>query len=423
MKSYWLLLMTILSGLLPWQQAQALPVTSVQVEVVDSNGGTSRVLLDKMGASLEVVAQQLFLDREVAMLQQEDRAYVDLLTEVGDRVLTGYYVQTAAIDFGEQTRVRFQVRPWDGVVGAPEIDMQFSGIEGHLAQVLEERLPGLRNNIAAIIQGASLEAVDWADGVLRRVVREAVAKELPEFKVAVDLCREQERVLVQVIIYPVGEIVRNVDYELSSQAVPNILLLDLKYKYQEECNRLRGLPLDYIRHHKQELVQQLQEKLLAEPVVRRYHLQPQINLVPQGDLQVDINLTSEEYRIWLEGYADVGREEYNLSGKAHVGRYIEPGAEVFCEAELLLNPTDWNYYLGYTQQYRKSQISYLYGMPHNNNVYRVQYLPNEAWSCRLEYHSRDKRNEYGLRYRIHEFLSAETVYADHELYLRLIGNL
>ena len=415
--------LTVLLGLLPWQQVQALTVEQVQVRVEDSNGGTSKILLDKMGASMQVVAQQLFLDREAEQLETKEQAYQRLLTEVGDRVWTGYYVQKTAISFDRQTLVQCQIRPWDRVVQSPQVDLQFSGIEPHMAQELEARLPGLRQEITQLLEGASLDAVDWADGVLRRVIRQRVEQQLPEFKVAVDLVQELDQVLVQVIIYPVGEDVGNINYQLSSEAIPNLLLVDLKYKYQEECNRLRGLPLEYVKNHQQEIAASLQAKLLAEPVVQRYHLQPQIILVPQNDMELDIILSSSEYRIWLEGYADVGRDEYNLSGRAHVGRYLAPRTEVFCEAELLLNPTDWNYYLGYSQRYKKLQSSYLFGMPHKNNVYRIQYLPDASWSCRLEHHSQDKRNEYGIRYRIHEFLSAETVYADNELYLRIIGNL
>ena len=423
MKSVLILVMTALLSLLPWQQAWAVPVEDVRVEVTDSNGTTSEVLLQKMGASLRVVAQQLFLDREVEQLQEEGPAYAELLTDIGDRVLTGYYVQNTELDFARQTTIRFQVSSWDKTIAEPLVDLQLSGIEPQLATGLEKSLPQLRADIVQTLQGASLDAIDWADGVLRRIIREQVERELPEFKVAVDLVREQEQVIVQVIIYPIGEIVRNVNYQLKSEAIPNILLLDLKYKYQEECERLRGLPLDYVSRHQQELKELLQAKLLAEPVVQRYHLQPQITLVPKNDLELEIVLASAEYRIWLEGYADLGRDEHNLSGKAHVGRYLAPQTEVFCEAELLLNPTDWNYYLGYTHGYKKSRASYLYGMPHNNNVYRIQYLPNKLWSCRLEHHSQDERNEYALRYRIHEFLSAETVYADDEFYLRIIGNL
>lgn len=44
-----------------------------------------------------------------------------------------------------------------------------------------------------------------------------------------------------------------------------------------------------------------------------------------------------------------------------------------------------------------------------------------AFACRA--FSGDNRNEFAVRYRIHEFLSAEYVYGGKDFYLRLIGNL
>ena len=43
--------------------AWAEPVDSVQVRITD-NGGTSGVLLDRMSRSMQVVAEQLFLDKD-----------------------------------------------------------------------------------------------------------------------------------------------------------------------------------------------------------------------------------------------------------------------------------------------------------------------------------------------------------------------
>ena len=42
---------------------------------------------------------------------------------------------------------------------------------------------------------------------------------------------------------------------------------------------------------------------------------------------------------------------------------------------------------------------------------------------RAEHFSGENRNEFGVRYRIHEFLSAEYVYGGKEFYMRIIGNL
>ena len=49
---------------LPLQQAFSAPIEDVAVQVVDTGGGTSKVLLEKMSSSMQVVADQLFLDKD-----------------------------------------------------------------------------------------------------------------------------------------------------------------------------------------------------------------------------------------------------------------------------------------------------------------------------------------------------------------------
>jgi len=42
---------------------------------------------------------------------------------------------------------------------------------------------------------------------------------------------------------------------------------------------------------------------------------------------------------------------------------------------------------------------------------------------RIEHFSGPNSNEFGIRYRIHEFLSTEYVYSKDKTYLRIVGNL
>ena len=71
--------------------AFAEPVESVEVQITD-NGSTSRVLLGRMGKSMQVVAEQLFVDKDSVSINAARGDYERLLAEVGDRVLTGYQI-------------------------------------------------------------------------------------------------------------------------------------------------------------------------------------------------------------------------------------------------------------------------------------------------------------------------------------------
>lgn len=408
---------------LPLQQAFSAQIENVSVQVVDVNGGTSRILLDKMSGSMQVVADQLFLDKDADKVAAAGEDYKRLLTEIGDRVFTGYELSDVYLQPGVHTDIVLYARPWNRIISQPTVDLQFSGLEPQTAELLQQRIPSLKRELEQAISGASEDAGDWAGGVLRKMARQQVEEQLPEFKAAVDVVQDKQGTVVQVVVYPVGQLVSNIKYELRSEAIPNILLMELKYKYLAECDKLRGLPVAYVQAHKAELEQLLMDKLLAEQAVRNFRLQPSVRLTPGANLGVNIMINSDDYKLWFEGYGDVGRDNDNLSGKAHIGKFISPRDEAFGEAEVILDDVEWRFGAGYARYWGKSVWSYMRRMPIGDNDYRLEYNLSPKWRLRAEHFSGDDRNEFGVRYRIHEFLSAEYVYGGDEFYLRIIGNL
>ena len=194
--------------------------------------------------------------------------------------------------------------------------------------------------ILIVLQGSSADASDWAGGVLRRLVREKVEAELPEFRAAVDVVREDRRTVIQVVVYPVGQLVQSIDYEMVSQSIPNLLLLNIKQRYAQKTQELRGLPVIYVSRHKEELERSLLAELSAEPEVKRHNLRPSVVLTPGVNSGVRIRLESDEYKIWFEGYGDIGRNENNISGRAHFGKYISKRDEIFGEVGVTLDDVD-----------------------------------------------------------------------------------
>lgn len=412
-----------MTSFLPLQQAFSMPIEYVDVQVIDVTGGTSAPLLNKMSNSMQLVAQQLLLERDTEAILPARQEYATLLSDIADRVLTGYFLQRTELIIDKHSELVFQIRPWNKSIQNVEVDLQFSGLEQQTSELLESKLPTLKNQLRNAISGASVDASDWADSVLRKMVRQQVEEVLPEFKVAVDLLNEDNKTVVQVIVYPVGQLIRNVDYSMRSDAIPNILLMQLKSKYADECNKLRGLPVQYVERQKQEIEEFLLAKLRKEPEIIEYQLQPVVTVTPDADLGVEILIASDKYKIWFEGYGDIGRGEENLSGKAHFGKFVSQNEEVFGEMEVVLDDVEWNFGVGYTRYWGKSGWSYVRRMPDGDNNYRLEYYLDPKWRLRAEHFSGNDRNEYGVRYRIHEFLSAEYVYGGDEFYLRIIGNL
>ena len=138
------------------QQAFSAPVAQVEVQVVDTQGGTSQLLLEKMGSSMQVVADQLFLERDSEKLAACQADYVHLLQEIGERVFTGYELLDVQMEPGARTKLVLYARPWSGVIEKPVIDLQFSGVEPQTAKLLEQRIPQLEAQLEQTIRGASV---------------------------------------------------------------------------------------------------------------------------------------------------------------------------------------------------------------------------------------------------------------------------
>jgi len=419
----------LLMGCLLWTgNVLAAPVTKVDVQIKDEAGTTSPVLLQKMEDSMQVVAAQLFNGRDSDFIAADAAGYERLLAEISDRVITGYQTNQVRLSTsdgreGMTVKLVFSVAPWAQTVQKVDVDLQFSGISPFAAAVLQEKVPALKEQLQKTLQGASLDAADWAGSVLRGQVKSSVEEALPDFRAAVDLTTQNGNAVVQVVIYPVGELVRDVQYSMVSRSIPNILLMKLKYKYADKAKSLQGLPVSYVEMNKETLSKKILQELSDEIQVRRHHLTPQVLIHPGPETQLDISLESHEYKIWFEGYGDIGRKDHNLSGRAHFGKFISRRDEIFGEVGVDLKDVRWDFNAGYAFHYGKATMSYMFRVPADAHVIRAEYDITPKWRLRYEYFGDKKENEYAVRYRIHEFLSGEYVYSTNKSYFRIVGNL
>ena len=405
------------------QTGSAATIENVKVSVVDSTGRTGKALTERMTSSMQVVAEQLFLEKDTAQIEPVKSDYARLLGEVGERALTGYKVEETVITLGSSSEVVLKLSPWLDVVNDVEVDLKFSGVDQAMSEVVLSKMPELKARIVKTVSGASVDAIDWAGGVLRQKVRQDMESMLPEFRASVDLSQTGKKVVVQVIVYPIGQTVHDVKFELLSETVPNILFMKTKERLHEEADELRGLPVDFVKKHRPELEKRLLTSVNEEKVVSLYSLKPTVTITPGTDTVVEIRMEADKYKIWIEGYGDSGRDENNLSGRAHLGKYISDNDELFAEFSVELENMEWEFAPGLAHRHGKTTIAYARRITEHENNYRLEYDVSPKWRLRAEHFSGANINEFGARFRIHEFLSVEYVYSNDKPYLRLIGNL
>lgn len=403
--------------------AIAAPIEHVQVGIQDSAHCAGRILLDRMTSSIQVVAEQLLLERETTKILADQTEYSHLLQEVADRVLTGYQVEKVDLTIGQTTKVNIILSPWGKVIEKVQVDIRFSDVDDNMAKELLKKMPQLQTRIKGAVMGASVDATDWAGGILRQMIRAEVVAALPNFKAAVDLIRQGDSAVVQVVVYPVGKLVQNVQWEIMSDNMPNILFLETNKVFTQEVNNLRGLPVEYVRDNVADVQRRLLEVLKKQKAIKLYGIVPTLTIIPGTDTLVKARLDSPHYKVWFEGYSDIGRDGQNTSGVAHVGKYISSADEIFAEASVTFNPMEWEVAPGYMRKIGHLSLGYARRISDEENNYRLEYKFSSRWKIRAEHFSGFPNNEFGLRYRIHEFLSAEYVYSKDKAYLRLVGNL
>ena len=130
--SFWLLLAP--------HAASAETIGQVKVSVVDSTGRTGQALIERMTASMQVVVEQLFLEKDTAQIDPVKNDYARLLGEVGERALTGYKVEETVINLGPSSEIVFKLSPWLDVVNDVQVDLEFSGIDQSMSEVLFEKM-------------------------------------------------------------------------------------------------------------------------------------------------------------------------------------------------------------------------------------------------------------------------------------------
>ena len=416
------LLLTLI--LLTTASVQAAPVIeTVRVELNFSQGARPAApLIERMQDSLTVISEHLLRDRSVELVSDQQADYQRVIRDVTERVLTGYDVDQVALFVGPASTVSVTVRPWGPTVAVADVRLQLSGVSAAMLPIVRQDLGPLEEEVQALLIGLSQDAVDWSGGAVKAEIRRRVEKRLPEFQAAVDVSSGDVPV-VNIVLLPVGQTIQNIQYQMTSGSIPNILLVRDKEKLDEAVQALSGLPVPYAQRRKNELAHWLEQKAAGMYSIQQYRLKPVVLFEPGALTQVQIQMESDRYRVWIEGRADLNHKDDKLSGKLHAGKFFSAKDEVFLEVNWLPSDMSWSLEPGYARHSDPWTIGAQAATDDRNTCWWVERKLNGNWRLRTQFQPEEHDYEFSLRYRIHEFLSVEAVAEKHEQFLRLVGNL
>lgn len=378
----------------------------------------------RMEKSVQAIADQIMLGQFVPEVEKSRRQKESILHEVFDKVLVGYTVASVRILPGEDTSVCVDLIPWSDVIRGISLDIAVEGMPPEVEELVRRDLVGVDSVFDSVLVGLPLAATDWSNGILKRRVNEFMEEHLPEFRADFEL-ETEEIAKARLVVYPRLPVVRTVDLSIRSDTVPNFMLLDRRQTVQDRVNMLVGVPVSFVRRHVVEFCGMFAAILEGYADFRQMGIRARVSMEPAEDLAVMIRSDTQDYRIRLEGMADIGREgtKEDLRLRFHAGRRFSKVDEIFLQTDFFPKDVRVRWALGYARALSsRGEVSLQYDF--NADRFQVSARQNlgDDWMLRYEYRWSDQLGEVALRYKLHDFLGVEYVVDPRENWLRLIGN-
>lgn len=403
--------------------AAADTVETVTVSITSPEGKPPARVAKRMEASVATVGNHVFTGRGVAEINSGKDAYERIVSDVIGRVLVGYSVEEVHISPGRITQISVIITPWGDVVRDVHLEMDFGNLSPEVAGLITKDMGDLEELLAGVLVGLPIDSLDWAGGVSKTVIRELLTAQLPEFRSNFDIVSGTQTT-VRLSLAPQGPVVQDTRVTLRSRTIPNVLLWKAKPAVEEAAKMMNGLPVAFVERHSAYFNTHLAEVVKDHPIAKEYGLTLTPEVIAGKQTQIQLKAETAKYRLTLEGYVDMGREDDNTAIKLHAGKFINSADELFTEVEFIPSSVSWKFYPGWSHRIGKTTYAGLkYDISDKDNILWINQNFGSDWSLRLEHASSTEGDEIGLRYKIHDFLSAEYVVGEHENWLRLIGHL
>ena len=267
-----------------------------------------------------------------------------------------------------------------------------------------------------------VDSADWGTGLARTVVREWFVDQLPEFRPEVEVS-VGKKTQIKLTMTPQAPLVQALKVTLRSRSLPNVLLYNVQKDLEQEGQGWLQLPVSFVARYEKTLADQLLAKAATHSWVKQMGLQMRLVEVRAGPVtEVVLDAESRYYRMFAEGYLDMGKKNEATRVRLHAGWKAMPQSELFVEGDFFPNDVKNRWYSGLGWQVSsQTEAGVKYQFRDGEKIIWMRQQLGGPWSLRLERYEDKHASELGVRYRLHEFLSAEYVLTNEERWLRLIA--
>ncbi len=420
-----LILLLVLVGTLGGAVSAAGPnVQAVEVRLTVDGPAPPPVVRTRLQETVQAVVQRLLLGRPLEQLRPAQGQLQATLTQVVGRVIAGYSVAEARIDVGATASVTVRLRPDPPLIRSVEL-VPLVAVDAAVAPLVRRPLETeVAAEVRTLFVGVPVDALDWATPLLADSVRLAVERALPGFT-AVLRARPASALRVEVEMLPRdGRVVRDIGVRFRSGSIPQLLLSPYAPAVISMAGPLRGLPVAFTEHNREDLERLLAERLRAYPPVIAYHIIARPLLSVAETTYVTVVADSLSFLGRVEAAVNVGTSAPAPELRAHLGR-LTGRFEFYGEVALVPNTLSSRYDVGARYQVTEA-LDVGTSLTINTLETRpwMSYRLSPDVTVRAAYAVKEQSVEGSVRYRFTEFLSGELVgTSEGDYWIRVISNL
>lgn len=402
-------------------------VENVSVHISSSRDVPSPIR-HRMEKSVYSVAEQLLIDKKVEELRKNSDMYGKIINEVFDKVLVGYTIQSVEITADSNSLVDIKLIPWQDVIRNVKADVSVDGMSPLIRNMVLEDASSIESVFEETLLGLPVGAIDWSNGVLKKNVNEFMEKNLPEFRADFDIEELSEDVRVKVTLYPLLPVVRTLDLQMRSDTFPNFWLLSMREEMQKEANELIGVPVAFINRHRFDIADHYSSMLDSSDGFRKFHVKTDTTIISGENMTLSSRSNLEKLRIRAESWSDIGHRhkgnDYTHRFRLNLGWEPDALNKLYVTGEFVPQRGEWCFYGGYMRNMVKNLwLGMEYDITNKAIATEVQYDLSRWWSISHEYRDYDNKSEWGVKYKLHDFMALKMMYDGDGAWLRIIGNL
>ena len=250
-----------------------------------------------------------------------------------------------------------------------------------------------------------------------------MAAQLPEFRANFDII-PGARTVVKLSLAPMGATIQDVNVSLRSHTIPNVLMAVARPNVDSASKSLVGLPVAFVERHRDYFTAKITTTAAESIIAKRYRLTLTPVIKPGVDTEIALDAETDKYKVSLEGYMDMGRNTDNTSFRLHAGKNMSKQDEAFMEVNFVPSSVAWSFVPGWAHTISPTtKAGIKYDLSDKQGLVWLHQDISPNISLRLERTPALNKNEFAIRYKMHDFLSAEYIINKDDRWLRLVGNL